>query len=63
MLDCAVLAKLIFKEIAMNVYEIITQEFEEEILRQFCAMHAEIAEDEDVRHACTVLLKYVSIPE
>jgi len=47
----------------MKVYEIITQEFEEEILRQFCALHAEIAEGEDVRHACTVLLKYVSIPE
>jgi len=42
----------------MKINEIITENFEAAVVFEFCKLHAEIAEDESVREACSVLLEY-----
>lgn len=45
------------------ISDIITEEFAQEVVRDFLQCHAEIAEDESVKLACKVLLEYTRIPE
>jgi len=59
----------------MHIYDIITPEFEDEVIEHFLKTHLDIAKqcieelDEDatdyaeIRDACEVLLKYAGVPE
>lgn len=40
--------------------EILRQDFQEKVVVHFCKLHSEIAEVEEVRHACNVILDYCS---
>ena len=42
----------------MDINNILTENFQVTVVREFCKLHAEIAEDEAVREACSVLLGY-----
>ena len=42
----------------MNINNILTQDFQVTVVREFCKLHAEVAEDEAVRKACSVLMEY-----
>ena len=41
-----------------KVNKILTEDFQVTVVREFCKLHAEIAEDEAVREACSVLMGY-----
>ena len=41
-----------------KVYKILTEDFQVTVVREFCKLHAEIAEDEAAREACSVLMGY-----
>ena len=41
-----------------KVNKILTEDFQVTVVREFCKLHAEIAEDEAVRKACSVLMGY-----
>jgi predicted transglutaminase-like protease len=40
------------------INEILTQDFQVTVVREFCKLHTEVAEDEAVRKACSVLMEY-----
>ena len=42
--------------------EIFSFEITEEVVRQFCLDHMDIAEDEEVRQACKRVLRYCAVP-
>lgn len=42
----------------MNISSMLTQDFQVTVVREFCKLHAEVAEDEAVRKACSVLMEY-----
>ena len=42
----------------MDINNILTEDFQVSVVREFCKLHAEIAEDEAVREACSVLTEY-----
>jgi len=40
------------------INEILTQDFQVTVVREFCKLHTEVAEDEAVRRACSLLMEY-----
>ena len=42
----------------MDINNILTEDFQVSVVREFCKLHEEIAEDEAVREACSVLMGY-----
>tara|TARA_Y100000994_G_scaffold248000_1_gene254656 strand:+ start:1790 stop:2149 length:360 start_codon:yes stop_codon:yes gene_type:complete len=42
----------------MDINNILTEDFQVTVVREFCKLHAEIAEDEAVREACNVVMEY-----
>ena len=42
----------------MDINNMLTDNFQVTVVREFCKLHAEIAEDEAVRKACSVLMGY-----
>ena len=42
----------------MDINNILTENFQVSVVREFCKLHAEIAEDEAVREACNVVMEY-----
>ena len=47
-----------YKRHSEKVNKILTEDFQVTVVREFCKLHAEIAEDEAVRKACSVLIRY-----
>ena len=47
-----------YKRHSEKVNKILTEDFQVTVVREFCKLHAEIAEDEAVRKACSVLMGY-----
>ena len=42
----------------MDINNILTENFQVTVVREFCKLHEEIAEDEAVREACSVVMEY-----
>jgi len=40
------------------INDILTQDFQVTVVREFCKLHNDVAEDEAVRKACSVLMEY-----
>ena len=45
-----------------TIDEIFTHDIQEDVVKDFCLLHFDVAEEEEVRSACKVLLKYCSVP-
>ena len=46
----------------MKIEDIITIEFSDKVVLDFLQVHASIAEEEEIRNACMVLIPYISAP-